>query len=181
MKKITTKRLCIIAILTALYFVLTIWLTIRIGNLRISLASLPILILAIMYGPLESAFAAGLGEFLNQLLTYGLTITTPIWILPPIIRALIVAFGCNLIKKKYSTEDPWSKPVLFYGLLIIAAIITTFANTGVTWLDSIIFHYYTFAYVFGDFVIRLVTGVLTAVVMATILPYIIKPLRKVAF
>lgn len=174
-----TLRLCITAIFAALYFVLTSWLTIRIGNLRISIASLPILILAIMYGPVESCGAAILGEFIYQLLNYGLTLTTPLWLLPPVIRALIVAFGYRMLKK--GNDEPWhDRPIWFGLLLIIAAIITTLANTGITWLDSVIYHYYSFAYVFGDFVVRLITGIVTAFVMSLILPPVVKALRKIA-
>lgn len=178
MKRNMTKRLCLVAICAALYFVLTMYLTIRIGNITITLASLPILVLAVMYGPVEAAVAAGLGELLHQVLTYGLTVTTPLWILPPIIRGLIVAFGCYLITKKTDKKDPWNKPVPFFFWLIVAAIVTTLVNTGITWLDSVIFHYYSFAYVFGDFVLRLLTGIGTAIVMGIVIPPIVTALRN---
>lgn len=177
-KRNMTLRLCLVAIFAALYFVLTSWLTIRIGNLRISIASLPILILAIMYGPVESCTAAVLGEFIYQVLNYGITLTTPLWLLPPVIRALIVAFGYRMLKKKGA--EPWKQsPVSFVLLLVIAAIATTLANTGITWLDSVIYHYYSFAYVFGDFVVRLLTGIGTAVVMSIILPPVVTALRRI--
>lgn len=174
----TTLRLCVTAIFAALYFVLTSWLTIRLGNLRISIASLPILVLALMFGPVESCGAAILGEFIYQVLNYGVTLTTPLWLLPPVIRALIVSFGYRWMKKKVG--EPWeTKPIWFGFLLIFAAIMTTLANTGITWLDSVIYHYYSFAYVFGDFVVRLLTGIGTAVVMAVILPPVVKALRRI--
>ena len=177
-KRNMTLRLCLVAIFAALYFVLTSWLTIRIGNLRISVASLPILILAIMYGPIESCTAAVLGEFIYQVLNYGITLTTPLWLLPPVIRALIVAFGYRMLKKKGT--EPWKEsPVSFVLLLVAAAIATTLANTGITWLDSVIYHYYSFAYVFGDFVVRLLTGIGTAVVMSIILPPVVTALRRI--
>lgn len=178
MKKNTTLRMCLVAVFAALYFVLTMYLTIRIGNITITLASLPVLLLAVLYRPVESAVAAALGELLHQVLTYGLTVTTPLWILPPVIRGLIVAFGCILIRKKTGGQDPWKKPVWFFALLILAAAVTTVFNTGITWLDSIIFHYYTFAYVFGDFMIRFFTGIATAVVMGVILPPTVIAIRN---
>jgi hypothetical protein len=50
----------------------------------------------------------------------------------------------------------------FYCVCIFAAIATTLANTGVIWVDSHILGYYTFAVVFGDFLVRLFTGIVTA-------------------
>ncbi|MCQ2458262.1 MAG: ECF transporter S component [Clostridia bacterium] len=178
MGKMTTKRLCLVAVFAALYFVLTMYLTIRIGNITVTLASLPILILAVMYGPMESTVAAGLGELIHQLLSWGLTVTTPLWLLPPIIRGLIVAFGCRVIKSRNTVKEPWERPVAFVILLVAAAVVTTLANTGITWLDSVIFGYYSKAYVFGDFVIRLFTGIGTAIVMSLVLPPVVKALKR---
>lgn len=82
-KQNSVYRLSMTAVMTALYFVLTTYGSIRLGNIRITVASLPIILLAALFGPAESCAAAGLGEFLNQVLTYGLTPTTPVWLLPP--------------------------------------------------------------------------------------------------
>ncbi|MDO5435103.1 MAG: folate family ECF transporter S component [Clostridia bacterium] len=178
MGKMTTKRLCLVAVFAALYFVLTMYLTIRIGNITITLASLPILILAVLYGPLESTVAAALGEFIHQLLSWGLTLTTPLWLLPPVVRGLIVAFGCMLIRRRCKVKEPWEQPAAFFALLVAAAVVTTLANTGITWLDSVIFGYYSKAYVFGDFVIRLFTGIGTAVVLGFVIPPVVKALKR---
>ena len=40
--------------------------------------------------------------------------------------------------------------------------------TLVNWLDSVLYGYYTFAYVFGDAVYRFGVGMLNAVVVATV-------------
>ena len=60
-----------------------------------------------------------------------------------------------------------SRPAVCYGVCVAAAVITTLANTAVIWLDSVIYGYYTFAIVFGSAVIRFITGIVAAVLVAT--------------
>ena len=170
------RDMCLVAVFAALYFVLTSYLTIRAGNLRISLASLPILVCALVCGPWKAATAAFLGEGLFQILNYGITLTTPLWLLPPVIRALIVAYGNRFLEAHDPTKRDYQ--LLFSALVTFAAIITTVCNTLVTWLDSVIYHYYTKAYVFGDFFVRFATGVVTAIVISLILPPLVRKLRQ---
>ena len=62
----SVQALCRMAILTALYVVLTTTLSLKLpGDIRITFASLPILLSAILYGPGEAAVIALVGEFLN--------------------------------------------------------------------------------------------------------------------
>ena len=61
-----------------------------------------------------------------------------------------------------------NRPVRFYTVCVLAAVVTTAANTAVIWVDSILYGYYTFALVFGSALIRFVTGMITAVLVATV-------------
>ena len=72
---------------------------------------------------------------------------------------------------------PESRPVPYYACIVGAALLTTAANTVVIWLDSVFWGYYSFAYVFGATVSRLVTGVVTAVLMATASIPLVRVLR----
>ena len=157
------QRICTDGVLIALYFVLTTF-SLRMGNLRITFASLILI--------------AMLGELLNQVLQYGLTVTTPMWLLPPAIRALVLGLFFY-VARKFGIFSPARKPVLMYAACITAALCTTFANTLATYIDSKLFHYYSFAYVFGDLLLRIGTGVLTAVIMATIAMPLVTLLRPV--
>lgn len=170
------RDMCLTAVFAALYFVLTSYLTIRMGNLRFTLASLPILVCALVCGPWQAAAAAFLGEGLYQVLSWGITLTTPLWLLPPAIRAVIVAYGDRALVKRTLTKPNYQ--ALFTALVTIAAVITTICNTLVTWLDSVIYHYYTKAYVFGDLAVRMVTGIITAVVISLILPPLVRKIKQ---
>ena len=63
--------------------------------------------------------------------------------------------------------------------VIVSSIAVTTANSLVWWLDSVIYHYYSFASVFGTTLLRYATGIATAVVMAIVLPPILKGCGKI--
>ena len=165
MSKFNAKAICRIAALAALYFLLNM-VSIKAGNLRITFASLPVVVSALLFGPLESVLVALFGELLNQLLSYGLTATTLLWLVPPAVRGLTVGL---LAARLWRTGHPLeTRPVLCYGICVLAALCTTVANTLIIWLDSVLLHYYSAAYVFGQLFYRLGSGVVIAVIIATV-------------
>ena len=130
--------LCNQGLMIAMYFMLA-KLTIPIGSLHITLAPLPILVMAILYGPKEAAVVAVVGEFLIQVFgRYGLTPITPLWCLPTAARALVAGFGFQAICHHYNVQEPFERRVPYYAVLVISSLITTLCNTAVIWLDSII-------------------------------------------
>ena len=100
MKKITVLDLCMCAAAIALHIILELFCTIRIGNdLKITLAALPIIVIALLCGPVEGLLTGCIGTFLSQLLTYGITISTPFWILPYTIQGLAAGLLFRAFKK----------------------------------------------------------------------------------
>ena len=61
---------------------------------------------------------------------------------------------------------------------ILSALVVTALNTGVMYVDSVIFGYYSWAYVFGAVIPRIIAGILTAAVFAAILPTLVRVLRE---
>lgn len=68
---------------------------------------------------------------------------------------------------------------MLFTVFLTAASVTTVSNTAVIWLDSILYGYYTFAYVFGDFIIRLATGLITAVGIGAVSMPLVRTLRRI--
>ena len=136
------QRICTDGVLVALYFVLTTF-SLRMGNLRITFASLIVIVATLLFSTLDACLIAMLGELLNQVLQYGLTVTTPMWLLPPAIRALVLGLFFY-VARKFGIFSPARKPVLMYAACITAALCTTLANTLATYIDSKLFHYYSF-------------------------------------
>lgn len=168
---LTTRKLTVIALLIAVYVVLSIVGTLNLWWIRISVDSLPIILGALLYGPAGGLLVGLLGSFMNQLLTYGLTATTALWVIPAAVRgALIGAYA-----KKHGYELSRAQVI---GVLVATAVIVTALNTGVMYLDSVINGYYSYAYVFGGVVIRVISGAATAVVMAFVAPPVIELLQR---
>ena len=161
MSKINTRALCRIAMLAALYVLLNNTIAIKAGNLRITFASLPVVLSALLFGPLESALTALVGEFINQLIGgYGITVTTGLWLIPPAVRGVVVGIAAMALRR---TDRPLERrPVLGYVVCVLAALCTT-----VIAVDAWVNHYYSRAYVFGELLYRLGSGVLIAVIVAT--------------
>ncbi|MFA6829916.1 MAG: ECF transporter S component [Bacilli bacterium] len=157
-------RLALDSILSALYFILA-FLTVSFGNIHLTFASLVIVFAATAIGLPDSIGIALLGEFLIQVLSYGITITTPLWILPPVIRALTIALFSYFYKRKKDNIQN-HLPVYFFAL-IFASILTTLGNTLVMFLDAYIFQY-TYAFVIYESIIRLLLGIATAIVIGFI-------------
>lgn len=174
-----TKRLATDAILAALYIILTAYISIRAGNLRITFASLPIIVCALLYGPKDACIVVVLGEFMNQMLSYGFTVTTPIWLIPPLFRALIIGVCASRAARKGTMLE--RNPAAYYLACAAGALATTLANTAVIWLDSVLLGYYNFAYVFGDFFLRLATSGVTVAIVATLAIPVAAALRRTGF
>ena len=165
------KRMVTIAMLIAMYVVLSLF-SINLGNMKITLDSLPIIVGAALLGPLGGFLIGFIGSFLNQLLTFGLTATTLLWVLPSAVRGLLVglyAKHCRFHMNFWQTQM----------ITISTALLVTALNTVVMYLDSKIYGYYSFAYVFGAVVPRIFTGVLTAFIFGSILPLILGPVQKI--
>ncbi|MDD5913855.1 MAG: ECF transporter S component [Oscillospiraceae bacterium] len=170
-ERLTVRKLVMIAMLTAVYVVLCLVGTIRLWWMNISVASLPLIISAMLFGPLGGLLVGLLGSFLEQLLTYGLMATTVLWLVPNTVRGLLL--GLYMKKKGYHLSR-----VQLVGAITAAALVVTALNTVVMYLDSVIQGYYSYAYVFGGLTLRVISGIATAVIMSFVAPPVVKLLER---
>ena len=175
MSKLKVNALCRTAVMVAMYVLLNL-ISIRAGNLRITFASLPVVTASLLFGPLEGGLVALLGEFLNQLLSFGLTPTTLIWVLPPVARGLVIGTVAVRMWREGRLLD--RRPAVCYAVCLLGAAATTLCNTAAIWMDSVIYGYYTFLLVFGDALLRFATGMVTAVVITTVAIPLVHLLRR---
>ena len=187
-------RITICAMCAALYFVLACFVSIKAGNLRITFASLPTLVCAALYGPGYAAVSAGLGEFLNQMLSYGLMPTTALWLIPPVVRGVIMGLWCRRLgrggvgrdhvvhstrayeKRRARGGMPEDHSTGFLVYMVVTAVFITLLNTATMYLDALIVGY-SAAYVFADFFPRLLSGIVTAVILGLVAPPVLRALR----
>ncbi len=166
-----TKQLAADAMLIAMYFVLSITVSLNLGNIKITFDSLPIIVAGALFGPVDGLLVGLLGSFLNQLYYYGLTATTVIWIIPAGVRGLLIGLYAKRLGFNMSTKQT-------QFITVSTAVIVTVLNTAVMYIDSKYYGYYTPAYVFGMLIPRFISGIIIAFIFGAILPHIVKHLRN---
>ncbi len=172
-KNTFSKKLCFCAVMAALYvgldFLSTALSSALGGSLKISLNAIPVIITAVCVGPLWAAASGFTGAFIGQLISYGLTATTLLWCVPAVLRGLTVgllfiAFGRSIKRA----------PLILNT--VISALTVTAANTAVMYLDAKIYGYPVS--LFGIILVtRILSGVITAVVISLLIPPVIKRLK----
>ncbi len=160
------KRICVNGMLVAVYIAIGIF-KLDLGFAKITFASLPVILASLMYGPLDAVIVALLGEFVAQISFsgYGLMPTTPLWMLPPAIRGLLVGLVAYLYRRK--GEHLEKHYVIYFVTLFSASILVSAFTTLLMYLDALI-NNYSFA---GDFfraAIRFGSSLLTALIVGVI-------------
>ena len=169
-RKSPVMVMVISAMLTALYVVLSL-MAIRIGNLRITVDSLPIVVAGALLGPVPGLAVGLLGNLIEQMLLFGLGPTTALWIVADGVRGLIVGWYAR--RKGYNLNT-----VQMIAVAVVAAVVVTILNTVALYIDSKINHYYTEALIWGSLGARFLTGMATSAVIGAVLPHLLKVLKR---
>ena len=168
-----TKRLTSLAMLIAIYVVLSILTPIKIANFKLTFEAFPILVAGLLLGPIDGLLVGALGSFIYQLLFsgYGITATTPLWIFPHALSGLIV----GLLAKKYNYELNFKRIVI---ISIISAFTVTALNTLALYADSKLYGYYSSTLVFGSLSVKIIIGIILAFIYSSVLPKLLAFLSK---
>ena len=152
----TTQKLVMNALLIALHVILARVASIRIGNsLSISVSGITEVVAGLLFGPVSGGLVGLLGSLLNQLFSYGLTVTTPLWIIPAAMKGLM----CGWYAKAYDYE---LSPLQILWILVVSAMVVTTLNTVVLVVDAEIFGYSTKATVLGIMGVKYINGAITS-------------------
>lgn len=164
-----TRRLTLLAMLIAIYSVLSILTPVKLGNFKFTFEAYPILVASLLLGPKEGLIVGGVGSFIYQLLFsgYGITATTVLWILPHAISGLIV----GLYAKANSFELNIKKTILICS---ISAIVVTTFNVLALYVDSKLYGYYSKALVFANIPTKIIIGIILAIIYSITMPKIMK-------
>lgn len=165
-----TKKMATNAMLAALCAVLG-FVSIDMGNLKITLESFPVNLGALLFGPVDGMVIAFLGSFIYQILKYGFSVTTLLWILPGVVSAALL--GGYAKKKEFGLTR---KQVII--AVLIAELVVTILNTGVMYIDSKIYGYYSFVYIFGTIVPRFAICIGKGVVYGAVLHPLMETVKK---
>lgn len=169
-----TKRLTTCAMLIAVNVVLSILTPIKLANFKFTFEAFPILLAGILFGPIDGLIVGAVGASIYQILFsgYGLMITTPLWILPHAFSGLIV----GLYTKKFNFSLTYKQTIF---ICILSSLLVTFLNTLAIYIDAKIFGYYTFTYVFGSIIFKIIAGVLLAIVYSLVIPKLVLRINKI--
>jgi ECF transporter S component (folate family) len=175
----TTKRMALNAVMVALYIALST-LAIPPGGLKLTVEHLPVIITAVLFGPLDALLVGGLGELINQMLTFGFTPTTILWMTPAMFRGLSMGLCAKFLAKYAGLNAVIEKklPIAFLVICVISGLICSLLNTFTLYVDSKMFGYYSYAMVFGVLWVRLATSAVSSVLMAVVAKPVTVALRK---
>lgn len=181
------NKLTILAMLCSIYIVLG-FISIPLGGIKLTIEGLPIFIAGFLYGPREGVIVGFIGPFIYQMLNYGFTPTTILWILPHIATGLLA--GCFkygnyalevLTEKKKNVEkyvrNYYQTEICIYICLV--NILSTLINSVALYADSKMFGYYNEILITGTLGIKIAIGIIKGIVYGLIIPDIIKRLRRV--
>ena len=154
-------------------------LAFNLGPLKFTFEPFPVIVCAVIFGPIDAMLVGGIGELLNQLFTFGITPTTLLWLLPILSRGWLIGVLGNLWKKRNGTIVITAKTntVAFLVICVISAVVHSLLNTLALYVDSKMFGYYSKALVFGALFMRITASVITAVVMALATKLVVKALK----
>ncbi len=168
--KINTRQLAIDAMLAAMVAVLG-YVSIDTGAVKFTFESLPILIGALLFGPVDGMLIGGVGTLIYQILRYGVSATTLLWMAPYILCGALV--GLYAKKRGFTLNR-----AQILTVVILNEILITILNTGVIYLDSKLYGYYYPALIYGNLALRFVVCILKAAAFGLILPALLKQIRK---
>lgn len=160
MRKPILKYL-LMATLMAIFVVLDYY-SIKVGMFKFTLSAIAIIIAALFFGPVDACIVGLLGALIGQLLGFGFTATTVLWILPAGIRGILLGFA-------FKNNKVISNSIYLFFSILVSSIIVTLFNTFAIYVDSKLFGYYSYAVVFGSFLKRFLTSILTSGIYFVIL------------
>ena len=175
--RFSTKRMITNALLAAVYFALTYFVIKPAGEtLKITFASLALIVTALLYGPADACIVALIGEFLYQTIIYGVTATMPIWLIPPVLHALVLGLFSKLLGKGGKPLD--MRPVACYAVCVGSAVMNSMFNSVALYADSKIWGYYRPGIVLTMMVVRLLLAGATALLVTLVAMPLVQALRK---
>ena len=141
------------------------------GNLKITVEALPVFLGALLLGPVDGLAIGGVGTLLYQLLRFGVSATTALWIAPYVLLGLCV--GAVSARHGYDCT-----PRQLALLAVLGELGITVLNTGSLYLDSLIYGYYSPVFVFGTLPLRLAICAGKGIVLALLLPTLLRVTRR---
>ena len=112
-----------IALLTAMMVLLKRTIAIETPYIKINFASLPIMLGAMLFGPVEGMVVGLLGELIAQITgPYGLAPTTVLYVAPAAVRGVVVGMGALWCRMKGAHSPMAADAIQQRGLFVPSSI-----------------------------------------------------------
>ena len=145
---------------------------IDLNSIKITLESFPVLLGALLFGPIDGMAIGFVGTLLYQLLRYGVSVTTVLWILP----YALAGFLAGWYAKKHGFRLSLRQTV---GIVVLSEVLVTALNTGVMYLDSRIYGYWFRGFISAMLIPRTAVCVVKATIFGLVLPKVIEIVKRV--
>lgn len=165
-----TRKLALDGMCTAMCTVLG-YVAIDTGSVKVTFESLPILAGALLFGPADGLAIGTVGTLLYQLLRYGVSATTLLWILPYTLCGLAAGL-CTQKADLSRSRRALTATVVGCELLV------TLCNTIALYVDSQLYGYYFPGFITGSLALRLALCIVKALVFSAVLPRLLYAVRK---
>ena len=157
------RRICRISILAALYCVLS-FLSFEVGKLTISFDYISVIFEA--FFSFDCILVGFIGEFLYQILFWGLSATTLLWCIPIMLRALtFIVIYRSLVKVNINLS--------LIVASTVSALVTTVSNTICSYIDSLIYNY-SIVLLSPVLIARVVVGIISSIIVCYVSMYLHK-------
>lgn len=176
MKKLSIKQVVTIAVMASLSTIFDLMLAK--GTIKISIHALPLIISGIIYGPFIGLLTGVVTGFISQIFTYGLSITTPFWLLAYASWGLISGLFNKTIKNKMLKEKNINNCVIACVIFssLFAFLSNTLASFSQIWLMND--PYYTKASIITDLLPRFLIMFVMIFAHSILVSAILKSLDK---
>lgn len=168
-----SRRIAFDGMLAAVYFALS-FLVVDTGTFKFTFTSLAIVTAALLFGPADACAVALVGELLYQVIIFGVTATTPIWLVPPVIHALLLGLCAKFLGR---VRPPEERTGPCFAACLGCAVVNSLCNTVALYFDSKIFGYYEYHMIFGVALIRICIGLATALIVTALAMPLVGELR----
>ena len=165
-----TRKLALNAVLAAMCAALGA-LALDLNSIKITFESFPILLGALLFGPLDGLAVGFVGTLLYQLLRYGVSVTTPLWILPYALAGLVTGFYAK--RRGFSLTTGQT-----VGIVVATEVLVTALNTLVMYIDAKLYGYWFPGFISAMLLLRGAVCIVKAVVFGLVLPKLCARVRQ---
>ena len=147
-------------------------MSIDFGNVKISFEALPVMIGALLFGPLDGFIIGSIGTLVYQVLRYGFEVTTLLWVLPYAVCGIVL--GAYAKKRGFELSNKQLAFIVGLGCVLIFII-----NTGSLYVYSIVYQLNSLVFVVGALPVRIIVCVINVLIYSALIPILLKAIKKV--